>query len=500
MPGYLEGLLKSMGEYVPNIVGAAAILVLGWLVALLVAAAVRALLKRTSLDNRAAQWIAGEEAARTVDLELAVSRGVFYILMLFVLVGSLQVLGLTLITEPINRFLTVILEFAPSLVGAAILLLVAWVLANLLKLIITRVLSAAKIDERLGKQAGVEGEKPVPLTKSIANVVYWLVFLMFLPAVLGALAIEGLLTPVQKMMNQFLVFLPNIFAAGVILAIGWFAAKIVQRVASNLLAAVGVDALSERVGVARALGEQRLSRVIGFVLYVLVLVPVLIAALNALALEAITAPASKMLGALLAALPNVFAAALLLALAYLVGRVVSGLAASVLARVGFNGLMVKLGAAKESPEGERSPAAIAGYVVLVAIMLFAAMEACSLLGFEALTGLVAKFMVFAGHVLVGLVIFAIGLYLSGVVVKIVRASGSSLAGPLAFAARLAILLFAGAMALRHMGLANEIISLAFGLIVGAIAVAVAIAFGLGGREIAGRELQHWVDSIKSKRA
>ena len=51
------------------------------------------------------------------------------------------------------------------------------------------------------------------------------------------------------------------------------------------------------------------------------------------------------------------------------------------------------------------------------------------------------------------------------------------------------------MALRQMGLANEIISLAFGLTLGAVAVAVAIAFGLGGREIAARQLDGWVRSL-----
>jgi hypothetical protein len=59
---------------------------------------------------------------------------------------------------------------------------------------------------------------------------------------------------------------------------------------------------------------------------------------------------------------------------------------------------------------------------------------------------------------------------------------------LAQAARISILAFAGAMALRQMGLANEIITLAFGLLLGAIAVAVALSFGLGGKEIAAREI------------
>jgi hypothetical protein len=68
---------------------------------------------------------------------------------------------------------------------------------------------------------------------------------------------------------------------------------------------------------------------------------------------------------------------------------------------------------------------------------------------------------------------------------------------LATAARIATIVLAGAMALRQMGLANDIVNLAFGLLIGAIAIAVAIAFGFGGREVAGRELAEWVASMKT---
>ena len=122
-------------------------------------------------------------------------------LLLFVLVAFFQALGLTLITEPLNRLLNQIFQFAPQLAGAGLLLLTAWIVASLLKLVISRVLSAARLDERLSSYAGLEEERRVPLTKSLADAVYWLVFLLFLPAVLGALALEGLLRPVQDMMN-----------------------------------------------------------------------------------------------------------------------------------------------------------------------------------------------------------------------------------------------------------------------------------------------------------
>ncbi len=71
---------------------------------------------------------------------------------------------------------------------------------------------------------------------------------------------------------------------------------------------------------------------------------------------------------------------------------------------------------------------------------------------------------------------------------------------LAIAARIYIIVLVGAMGLRQMGLANEIINLAFALLLGAIAVAVAIAFGLGGRDIAALELGRWIEKIRSKRS
>jgi len=499
MQAIVDQIAQLIGGYIPNLIGALAILVIGWLVALVVSAIVRGALRRTELDDRLARWIFGEEEAKAIETERWIAKGVYYLIMLFVLIAFFQTLGLTVITQPLNQLLIQVFQYAPRLLGAGLLLLIAWIVASVLRLIVSRVLRAAKLDERLGSQAGLEEER-VPLTQTIANAVYWLVFLLFLPAVLNALALQGLLEPVQGMINKILGFLPNIFAAGLILALGWFVARIVQRIVTNLLAAVGADQLSERVGLAPVLGKQRLSGLLGLVVYVLILIPVLIAALNALALEAITRPATNMLNAILTALPAIFAAILVVAIAYVVGRVVAGLITNLLTDAGFNGILARLGLGKEPAEGERTPSEIVGYLVLVAIMLFASIEALRLLGFGSVAALVTQFTAFAGRVILGLIIFALGLYLSNLAAKTVQASGAAQAGLLALAARVSILVLAGAMALREMGLANEIINLAFGLLLGAIAVAVALAFGLGGREIAARELEKWLQSARSKKS
>ena len=368
----------------PEILVAIAILIVGWLVALLGSLLVRKAFKRTEIDNKIANWLVGEERAKSIEIEKWIGRCVFFLIMLFVLVAFFEALGLTVITEPLSRFLIQIFDYAPRLIGPAVLLLVAWVAATGLRFLVRKLLSATKLDEKLSSQVGLEEGESVPLSRTLGDAVYWLIFLLFLPAVLGALNLSGLLQPVQSMLDKILGFLPNLFAAGLILGVGWLLARIVQRIASNLLAAIGADRLSEQVGLDTALGDQKLSGLVGLVLYVLILVPVLVASLNALSLDAITRPASEMLSTFLAALPLVFAAALVILIAYLVGRVVAGLVTNLLAGVGFNMVLVRLGVGSEPEEGQQTPSQIAGNLVMVAIMLFATIEAVDILGFAVL--------------------------------------------------------------------------------------------------------------------
>jgi hypothetical protein len=112
-----------------------------------------------------------------------------------------------------------------------------------------------------------------------------------------------------------------------------------------------------------------------------------------------------------------------------------------------------------------------------------------------LAGITKDFVVWGGHVLLGLVIFGFGLLLANWAAGVVRTSDSPQAPLLSVASRITILLLAGAMALRQMELANDIVNLAFGLAIGAVAVAVGLAFGLGGRDSAARLLDDWHEKM-----
>ncbi|MDH3583707.1 MAG: mechanosensitive ion channel, partial [Phycisphaerae bacterium] len=246
-------------------------------------------------------------------------------------------------------------------------------------------------------------------------------------------------------------------------------------------------------------GGKPLSGIVGLVVHVLILIPVLIAALNALELEAITKPASNMLTMILEAIPLIFAAIIVLGFSFVVGRIVAGLVSNLLAGTGFDSLPSRLGLGQMSSTGTTTPSSIVGTIVLAGIMLFAVTEACQLLNFEQLSLTVRSFTDFAGHVLLGLVILVIGVFLANLAAKAVQATGSAQASTIALVVRVAILVLVGAMGLSQMGLADEIIQDGFTILLGATGLAAALAFGLGGRDYVAKRLPDWASSVDPKR-
>ena len=493
----LNQLATLVGTNLINLLSALGILIIGWIVARLVAWGVFKLMQRTKLDNRLAGAIATEEEgaqeAPKLNIERWVSTAVFYLLMLFVLIAFFQTLQLTAVSGPLSALLDQLLAAAPQLIGALLILLVAWVIATIAKLLITRVLRISKFDERISDQADVEAGK-VSVSDSLANGIFWLVFLLFLPALLNTLGMQGLVEPVQGVVDQFLGAIPNIFAAAVIFVVGWFIARIIRQIVTNLLAATRLDSLGERVGLGAT--EQPLSKIIGSIVYVLVLIPAVIAALNALKIDALSAPSIAMLTTVLNAIPAFFGAVIVLGVAYFAGKLVSGLVSNLLKGIGFDNLLEKLGFQTEKKEGQRSLSDIVGLLVLVAVMLLASIEAANILGLDILANIIADLTAFGGQALLALVIFGFGLYLANLARSVIISASGENSAFTANLARIAILVFAIALALQQLGIASEIVNLAFGILLGTIGVATALAFGLGSREIAGKQTEEWLNKMK----
>lgn len=479
----IEELTDYAVAQLPQLVKPILILVIGWMAVAIIAALVRRLLGKTRLDNLLAERIF---PGSNVAVERTAGRVVYVLGLLFVLIAFLESLDLRVVSQPLNEFLNALFVFGPRLLGAVLLLLLAWLVATLVRALSRRALSAFGVDERVGLAVA---EPRMQLSHTISETLYWVVFLLFLPAVLDALALEGVLQPLQRMLDVALSALPNIFAAGLIVVVGWFAARIAQRVVTNVLASSGLDRVGEGESAVLQL-PRRPSELVGLLVYALILIPVIIAGLNQLGLDAVTRPASVMLQTLLETIPALLGAAIILTIAYFAGKLAANMVAGLLAGIGFDSLPNKLGFSTGQVADNR-PSQVAGHVTLLVIMAFALVEALHTLGFDGVAAIIGHLIDFGGHVLLGALILAVGLYLGRIAAQAVRSSQLPQAATLALVTRIAVLVLATAMGLAEMGVAEDIIRLAFGLLLGSLAVAAAISFGLGGREVAGQLLRRW---------
>lgn len=535
----IQNIYNNLIVFLPSLLGAIAILLVGIIIALIASAITKSLLHRTDLDNKIANWITGnQEGAESPPVEKWVSSAVFWIVIIFTVVAVLQTLQLQVVSQPLNLFLVQILSFLPRLLGALIFIGVAWLLATIVKLVTIRALRLFRLDERLGQQVRSTpdrfGETPPPptsqfsLSEAIGNALYWFIFLLFLPLILNSLGLEGTLAPIDRLLGDILGILPNILGAILIAAAGWLLAQVVRRIVTNLLAAAGADQLGARFGLRATTPSQSLSWIIGTIVYVLILIPTAIAALNQLQIEAISVPAIAMLNQILAAIPRIFTAALILLIAYVLGQFVRDLVTNILTSIGFNNIFQWIGLPEPRPrrpssvrpptEAElgiptpptaretvlqpepptRTPSELMGVIVFVGIMLFATIAATNVLQFPALTVIMTGILIIAGQILAGLVVFAIGLWLANLAFSLITSSGSRQSRIVGQIARIAIIALVSAMALQQMGIARDIVNLAFGLLLGAIAVAIALAFGLGARDIAAAQVREWLNSFKDK--
>lgn len=536
----LNSISSEVGKYLPGVLSALAVLIIGWIIAKIIAMLVGKALRKTGAGAKLSNLISPSGG---VDASKVVSKGVFYILMLFVLITFFNVLNLPMVSKPLDGFLEQVFAYLPRLLSALGLGVVAYVLARVLKEVTKGGLEAVDIDARLanlGKDAnaltsaagnaldsttraiagtdddddldlggddgdffGESDSAPVgsasltataddgstKLSQTIPEAVYWLIFALFLPAIIGALQIPGLKKPVEEMFTKALDFLPNIIGAAVIAAVGFFIARLVRQVVSNLTAAFGVNKIGSKIGLGEA-GGTRISDLLGLLSFVVIASLVSVAALDALEIEAISAPAKQIVERVSSLLPNFLGAGVIIGVAVFLGRIISNLAEELLTGVGFDKVPDKLGFSVSNMS--QTPSKIGGKLVLGGIILMGLTQALPMMELGPLAAHVDTFSAFAVRLFVGLVIMALGLFLSTLAANQIKGTGMENAGLLATVARCGILVFAGGFALQHIGVSPTIVNTAFMSLLGGLGVAVAIAFGWGGRDAAKRILDRHI--------
>ena len=340
---------------------------------------------------------------------------------------------------------------------------------------------------------------------TIAKLIIWLVGIM---AALSFLGISQILAPINELLNEIFAFLPRLIGAGLIFFVGLIVARIVKRLVETTLTAANIDGLLARIGIGSTEGTVRtdpnavppgttpgttrasLARAAGVLVFALIIIPVAIAALQVLGIEAISGPAIAMLNEILAAIPRVVAAALWLGIAFIAGRFLKTIIEAVLPPTGFDDAIRSTGVLPASA----FPSRIVANIAMIAIILGAAIEAANQLGGGTIAIFLAQVTELGGKVIFGTLIVVVGIFLARIVSNLVG-SGTGEGGFAQTIIRYAIIALFTAIGLTFMGLADQIVMLAFGLILGSAAVATALAFGLGGREAAGRIADHWANRV-----
>ena len=493
-PNAFADVFSTVGADLPGIGGALVLLLVGLIIAKIVALIVTKLLEGNKVGTSVSSWL-GSTGMGGGSPAKSVSSTIFYLIMLVVVVGVVDQLRGDSFTpwNTLQNLGGVVGEWWQPVVCAAILVVVAWALATLARLIVSKVLAAAMpaIDGAGGAadSAGTVSES-APQSSTAGDALYYAVLLLFLPVILTTLGVSTSIAWVETLLTACSEHGPNILTAAVILWVGCLVAQVARRLVTEVGGSSGLDTLAGKLGIAKVLNDQKLSGLLGLLVYIGILIPVLTSALGALNLSE-TAAAATGLAALQGKIPAIISALVILVVTLAIAKVVSGLTTDVLSAVGFDTVVTKLGL---QSDGKLS--AVAGTVTFGAVVLYGSVKALTALGVTATANLFSDFLGLGGQVLVAGIIIAIGLYLANIATTVIRGSGASSAGGLASLTKIVIVLCAVIMGLNEIDAVSGLLENkhASTLALGALAVAAAIAFGIGGRDFASRKLASWTGS------
>ncbi len=372
----------------------------------------------------------------------------------------------------------------PGVLGALVVLLIGYFIAKVLQGITYRMLSKTKLDDKL---LGTTNTK-IESEKILSKMVYYIVMVLVLLVVLEMLGVSQVLDPLKNMVNEFTTYLPNMIAAGVIGFVGYLLATIASGFV-NLSGNI-ITRFSDRIGLQ---SNFDLVGLLKKVVFILIFIPVLIIALDTLNMTAISDPAKEMLGTMLNAIPKIIAAVLIITFFYIGGKYLTGIIRELLSGLGVDDLVEKMHLDKII--GTTKLSTLLANTAFFFIMFIGLVTGIEQLGFAEMVDTLNNLMAIAGQIFFGLVILAVGNFIAGIAHNAASANNNPF---IASIVRFAILGLFLAMALSTMGIGDDIVKLAFGLTLGSIAVAVALSFGLGGREAAGKQMEYILKKFRNE--
>ena len=389
-----------------------------------------------------------------------------------------------------------LMEKVPNVVGALILLIIAFICASIVKNLITKTLEFFKFDKALDK-AKLDKERKTNLKDFIAKIFYLATFIIFVPGIFEKLGLSNVSEPIVSMMDKFLSYLPNIVASFVLLIVGLLIAKTVKELLIPFFKDLKIDAYIEKLGI-KTDDKVTLSEVLANLIYVVILIPIVIASLDALKIEAISKPAIEMLNTIIIFIPRVIVAIAILFVGKCIADLVESLLEKLLISIGTDTVankILKASATKTSKDFSLSKV-IAGTVKYIMIVLFL-VEGLNILELEILTNIGKGIITYMPYAISSVIILGITILVANYVENVIGNKFTD-SKATAFIVKTLIVVIGTFITLYQLGIAKAMINSAFIILLSAFAVAFAISFGVGGREFASHMLKKLEDKINKK--
>lgn len=390
-----------------------------------------------------------------------------------------------------DAILTVITTGVWSVVSAVLILVAAFVVAAIVKSLVLKLLNKGKVSEVLKKADAAGTDSKAGTTKDfIGKLVYLFVFLLFVPGIFACLGLSNITSPITGLLNTVWGYVPNIVAAVIVLVIGFFIAKLVRQLLVPVFDKLSINKLQEKAGI-EVSGTDKLSSTLAYIVYVLILIPMIVVALDVLNISVISVPAVNMLNLIFSYIPSIFVGLVIIVIGCIIGKFVGQIVTRLIATAGLDAKLTAL-------IGDKSKIVLSklvGTIIYAVVVIFFVVEGVNVLNLDVLTNIGAVVISYMPAVLGAIVIFVIALIASSAAEKALRKNGMNL---VAIVAKSAILVVAAFMVLSQLGIAEELVNSAFKLIVAALAVAFAIAFGVGGKDFASHTLKKFEDNMDKK--
>ncbi|HVA58226.1 MAG: hypothetical protein WBQ26_13445 [Gemmatimonadaceae bacterium] len=196
-------------------------------------------------------------------------------------------------------------------------------------------------------------------------------------------------------------------------------------------------------------------------------------------------------------------AAIILFAGYLVAKLLQRVVERFLRRIQLNQILERGGVLEAVERGGSHPnpaRAVAGFAFW--LMMFAViLVAADALGLPSLANVFSELVSYIPSLIAAVIIILVGIVLGRFVGGLIAASAGALTGGrmLAHVGRGGVILLAVFMAVQELGIATDIVSTAFAILFGAVALALALAFGLGNRDLAAEVTRQWYDRYRAER-